>query len=135
MTGEPTVFETHAAWVLVVTFVLSFLYELWRATAKAGTSRHDTMRGLLLQVGAAYLPATVVIGMLFAGTSGAAWVGLVLCAVSIGISVFYYNPVIMLERKPGIIDWVEDLVFTGLLFVAAALLLYEATGFALENAS
>jgi hypothetical protein len=44
------------------------------------------------------------------------------------VSIFYYNPRIMLARKPGIIDWFEDLVFTGLLFVAAALLLYAISG-------
>jgi hypothetical protein len=31
----------------------------------------------------------------------------------------------MPARRPGRIDWFEDLVFTGLLFVAAAQLLYE----------
>jgi hypothetical protein len=34
----------------------------------------------------------------------------------------------MLERQPGVVDWIEDLVFTGLLFVAATLLLYEVLG-------
>jgi hypothetical protein len=34
----------------------------------------------------------------------------------------------MPERKPGMVDWVEDLVFTGLLFVAAALLIFEVLG-------
>jgi hypothetical protein len=30
----------------------------------------------------------------------------------------------MLERRPALVDWVEDLLFTGLLFVAAAQLSY-----------
>lgn len=34
----------HAAWVLVATFTLAFVYELYRATAKAGVSRHDLLR-------------------------------------------------------------------------------------------
>jgi hypothetical protein len=34
----------------------------------------------------------------------------------------------LLDREPGIIDWVEDLVFTGSLFVAATLPLYQARG-------
>ena len=38
-----------------------------------------------------------------------------------------------LDRKPGIIDWVEDLVFTGLLFVAATMLLYEVLGWELRR--
>ena len=44
------------------------------------------------------------------------------------VSVLYYNPRMLPARRPGIIDWVEDLVYTGLLFVAAALLLYAVTG-------
>jgi hypothetical protein len=39
----------------------------------------------------------------------------------------------MLERRPGIIDWFEDLVFTGLLFVAGALLLYDILGMTLPS--
>jgi hypothetical protein len=54
-----------------------------------------------------------------------------LSVAGIAVSVFY-NPVIMLERQPGMIDWIEDLVFTGLLFVAAALLLYEVLGKSLQ---
>jgi hypothetical protein len=30
----------------------------------------------------------------------------------------------MIERKPELLDWGEDLVFTGLLFVAATQLMY-----------
>ena len=47
------------------------------------------------------------------------------------MSIFYYNPKMMVERKPGLIDWFEDLVYTGLLFVVAALLTLEVSGFAL----
>jgi hypothetical protein len=38
----------------------------------------------------------------------------------------------MVERKPGIIDWFEDLEYTGLLFVAAAFLLLEVLGLPLS---
>jgi hypothetical protein len=57
---------------------------------------------------------------------------LVLSVVVILVSIFYYNPKIMLERRPGVIDWLEDLVFTGLLFVTATLLLYEIVGKTLQ---
>ena len=129
--NTPAVLETHAAWVLLITFVLSFVYELWRATARAGASRHDTLRGLLTQVMVIYASAAVVIGLLLTGVGGAAWIGLIYSVLFILISIFYYNPIIMMERSPGLVDWFEDLVFTGLLFVAAALLLYQVTGFAL----
>ncbi len=122
-----TVLVTHAAWILVIAFALSFMYELYRATIMAGTSRHDSPRGLA-QTLVLYAVAAIVIAALFASLSWAVWAGLVFSVLMILVSIFYYNPTIMLERKPGIIDWFEDLVFTGLLFVAATLLVYELAG-------
>jgi hypothetical protein len=127
-----TVLVTHAAWILVATFVLSFLYELYRATIKAGTSRHDTTRAFVQGL-VVYVVAAAVIAALFMGFAWAPWAGLVFSLVAIAVSIFYYNPKIMTERQPGIVDWLEDLVFTGLLFVAAALLLYEVAGATLQT--
>jgi hypothetical protein len=50
------------------------------------------------------------------------------CVVTILVSILYYDPVILPDRQPGVIDGVEDLVFAGLFFVAAALLGYAAFG-------
>ncbi len=132
--GSPTVtaLATHAAWVLLVTFAMSFAYDVYRATAKAGVSRYDSTRALVQQL-AMYVVAAIVIWALFAGVGWAPWAGLTLSVVMILVSIFYYNPVIMLERQPAILDWVEDLVFTGLLFVAATLLVYEVLGKSLEG--
>jgi hypothetical protein len=118
---------THAGWVLSVAFVLSFAYELYRASVKHGVSRHDSRRSFLQSV-PLYVGAAAVAGALIVGFSWAPVVGLVSSIGMILISIFYYNPRIMLERSPGLIDWMEDLVFTGLLFVAAALLLYQVLG-------
>jgi hypothetical protein len=118
----------HAAWMLLITVALSFIYELYRATIKAGVSRHDSLRTFVSQGLPLYVVATIVIATLFAGFTWAAWVGLVFSVALILVSIFYYNPRIMLERQPGLIDWFEDLVYTGLLFVAAALLLYDLLG-------
>lgn len=123
---------THAAWVLLATFALSFGYEAYRVTLKAGTSEHDSMRAFARTL-VLYVVAAVVIAALFAGLSWAPWAGLVLSVVAILVSIFYYNPKIMLDRRPGIVDWFEDLVFTGLLFVAATLLLYEVLGLTLQS--
>jgi hypothetical protein len=123
--------EVHAVWILVLAYVLSVTYELWRSTAKAGVSRHDTMRGFVVQLGGLYLPAAIVIGLLFAGVTGAAWVGLAFSLLLIVVSTLYYNPVILVERQPALIDWIEDIAFTGLHFVAAALLAYEVLGWTL----
>lgn len=37
-----TLLTKHAAWVLMVAFGLSLIYELYRAMSKAGTSQHDS---------------------------------------------------------------------------------------------
>ena len=120
--NDTTDYTRSAAKVLAATFTLSIVYEAYRATAKAGTSRHDSLDGFVTQL-PGYLIAGLVIWLLFARGRVAAWGGLVFCAVGIVISIGYYNPVIMLERQPGTVDWIEDLVFTGLLFVAATQLL------------
>lgn len=122
----------QAAWVLLAAFVLSFVYELYRATAKAGTSEHDSMQSFAKNNIAFYVVATVVIAVLFAGFEWAPWVGLLFSGGAIAASILYYNPKILLERTPGIIDWFEDIVFTGLLFVAASLLAYKVLGITLQ---
>ena len=130
---EASTLATHAAWVLVVTYGVSLAYEVWRAAAKSHVSRHDSWGAVGLQLLVVYAPAAVVIGLLFAGVSWAAWLGVAFTVLWIVVSVAYYQPVIMAEREPGLIDWVEDFVYTGLLFVAGALLLYDATGWTLTS--
>ncbi|WP_430644927.1 hypothetical protein [Agromyces sp. GXS1127] len=127
---HPTLLESIAAWVLVVSFTLSLLYELWRATAKSGVSKYDSMRSFVSGLWL-YVLATVVVILLFLGVPFAAWVGLVFAVLVIIASVFYYNPTMMLARKPGLFDWIEDLFYTGLTFVVAALLLLEVSGLTL----
>ena len=123
---------SQAAWMLVGAFALSFAYELYRATMKAGTSPHDSMQAFVKNNVAFYAIAATVIALLFAGSEWARWIGLVFSVGSIAASILYYNPKIMMERSPGIIDWFEDIVFTGLLVVAAALLLYSIAGVNLQ---
>ena len=128
--AHPTLLESLSAWVLIVTFALSLIYEVWRATAKAGVSRHDSPGALVRELWL-YVLAAIVIVLLFVGVPFAAWVGLIFSVVFIVVSIVYYNPRMMVERKPGIIDWVEDLVYTGLLFVVAAFLTLEVSGLTL----
>ena len=128
---HPSLLETLSAWLMIVAFTLSIVYELWRATAKAGTSRHDSIRAFLIWDLWLYVIGAIVIALLHTGVPFAAWVGLIFSALLVLISVFYYNPVMMLERKPGLIDWFEDLVYTGLLFVVVAFLLLEVAGLTL----
>lgn len=130
MPGEGTASDlmVHAAWVLLAAHVLSAAYELWRASARAGVCEHDSMRNFLRKDLPLYVLAAVVIGLLLIDVGPAAWLGLGFCIVVILASIFVYNPTVLLARKPGPVDWFEDLTFTGLHFVAATLLLYEVTG-------
>jgi hypothetical protein len=123
---------TQSVWLLVAAFVLSLAYELYRATAKAGTSVHDSKASFLKNNVLLYVVAALVIALLFAGFEWAPWVGLIFSALVTAASILYYNPKIMLERNPGVLDWFEDLVFTGLVFVAMALLVYQVLGVTLE---
>jgi phosphatidylserine synthase len=123
---------TQAAWVLLTAFVLSLAYELYRATAKAGTSPHDSKQSFVKNNLALYAVAAVVIALLFGGFEWAPWVGLIFSAVVTGASILYYNPKIILERSPGVFDWFEDLTFTSLVFLAMALLVYQVLGVTLE---
>ena len=123
---------TQAAWALVAAFVLSLVYEIYRATAKIGTSRHDSMDSFVKNNVALYVVAALVIGLLLVGFDWAPVIGLLFSVAVIGASILYYNPRIIVDRQPGMIDWFEDVVFTGLVFVAGALLLYQVLGVALE---
>jgi hypothetical protein len=127
-----TTLVAQAAWALVAAFLLSLVYEIYRATAKAGISRHDSMDAFVKNNIALYVVAAVVIGLLFVGFDWAPLIGLMFSVVVIGASILFYNPRIMLERQPAVIDWFEDVVFTGLVFVAAALLLYQVLGVTFE---
>ncbi|MFN2389355.1 MAG: hypothetical protein ABR575_07105 [Actinomycetota bacterium] len=108
-------------------FVMSCLYELYRATVKRGTSRHDSMDSFVKNNVVFYAIAAVVIAFLFAGYDWSVWIGLAFAGGSILASIVYYNPRILLERDPKTIDWFEDILFTGLLSAAAVLLIYAAT--------
>ena len=117
-------FVTHAAWTLTVAFTLSLAYEFYRATVRAGVSRHDSIRVFVREGIPLYVTAAVVIALLFAGYRWTVWVGLAFSLAAIAVSIVHYNPHIMIERRPALVDWFEDLVFTGLLFVAVAQLVY-----------
>jgi hypothetical protein len=42
-------YASQVSWILIAAFALSALYELYRSTAKAGTSKYDSMRSFLTQ--------------------------------------------------------------------------------------
>jgi hypothetical protein len=121
-------YASQVSWILIAAFALSALYELYRSTAKAGTSKYDSMRGFLTQALPFLAFGFLVAVLLRTGWQWVAWTALALGVGLILVSIFYYGPIILPQRRPGPIDWVEDRVYTGLLFVAVALLVYDLLG-------
>jgi ABC-type uncharacterized transport system permease subunit len=107
---------------------VSALYELYRSTAKAGTSKYDSMRWLLTQGTPFYLIGFGLAVLVRTGWPWVTWTGLLVTTALIGVSIFYYSPLMLPQRQPGPIDWLEDKLYTGLLFVAVALLVYDVLG-------
>lgn len=121
-------YSSQVSWVLIAAFALSLVYELYRSTAKAGTSKYDSMRSFLTQELPFYAITFVLAVLVRMGWRWVAWVALAVGVVAIIVSIFYYSPIVLPQRKPGPIDWLEDKVYTGLLFVAVALLVYDLLG-------
>jgi hypothetical protein len=119
--------QSHAAWTLAAALVLSVAYEVWRATARSGVSRHDSPRALA-QLVPLYVLAAGVIAALFIDLPAAAPIGLVFSVLVVGVSTFHYNPVMMLDRHPGVLDWFEDIAYTVAHAVAATQLAYAVVG-------
>ena len=114
--------------VLIAAFALSLLYELYRSTAKAGTSRYDSIRAFLTQELPFSVIAFVLAMLVRTGWRWVAWTALAVGVALIMVSIFYYSPTILPQRKPSPIDWFEDKLYTGLLFVAVALLADDLLG-------
>jgi len=121
-------YSSQVSWILIATFALSLLYELYRSTAKKGTSRHDSMRSFLTQELPFYAIALVLAVLVRTEWPWVSWIALVVGVGLIIVSIFYYSSTVLPQRKPSPIDWFEDKVYTGLLFVAVALLAYDLLG-------
>jgi len=121
-------YSSQVSWILIATFALSLLYELYRSTARKGTSRYDSMRSFLTQELPFYAIALVLAVLVRTGWPWVAWTALAVGVALIIVSIFYYSPNMLPQRKPGPIDWFEDKLYTGLLFVAVALLAYDLLG-------
>lgn len=118
---------TLASWLMASAFALSTVHEVYRATAKAGVSRYDSKRELLTRTLPFYLGAMALVLAMGFGVTGTTWAGLALSVAMVLISALYYNPTIMAARQPGIMDWAEDIAFTGLFFASGVLLVAHLT--------
>jgi hypothetical protein len=123
---------TQAAWVLLAAFVLSLVYEVYRATAKAGTSRHDSMHAFAKNNIGFYAIAAIVIALLFAGLDWGPWV-----ASSSREGRSSPPSCTTTQRScssalPALSTGWKTSSSPGLLFVAAGLLIYQVLGITLQ---
>jgi hypothetical protein len=103
---------------MVALTVLSFGYELYRATMQTGVSPHDSLASLGMLV-PLYL---LGLGLAYAVRRGhrwGLWGVLAYAALALVTSLTYYNPVVLPARQPGVIDWVENIAYTAMVAVVA----------------
>lgn len=122
---------SQAGWLLLGAAVLSAVYELWRAVARTGVMKYDSIRAWLLSMTVVALKVVVAV-LLLAGWEWAPHAGLILAAGLLLISIFYYGPSVLFERKPGLVDHFEDRVYTALVAIVAVLLGYQLLGVTLK---
>jgi hypothetical protein len=94
-------YATQVSWVLIAAFALSLPYELYRSTAKAGTSKYDSMRTFLTEAVPSYAVAFALAVLVRTGWQWVAWTVLAVAVALIMISILCYSPIILSQRKPG----------------------------------
>lgn len=119
-----------AGWLLLAAAILSWAYELWRATARTGVGPNDAMRDWLMML-PVYAGAVAMSALLIAGWEFAPLLGFVYAVASCLASTFWYGPRVLLDRRPGLVDWIEDRLFTMLVAVVAVLLGLDLAGISL----
>ncbi len=124
-------YMTQIAWLLGIAFGLSLLYELYRAIVKTGITEWDSMRYFLRRQPPFYAIGFATTALVAVGFSWAVWLALILSIILIVVGIFYYGPKILMARRPGPIDWIENNVFGGLFFTVAVLSINHLLGNAL----
>ncbi len=122
---------SQAGWLLLAAAVLSTVYELWRAVARTGVMKYDSIPAWLLSMTVVIVEVVVAV-LLLAGWQWAPHVGFILAGGLFWLSVFYYGPKVLFERRPGLVDHFEDRVFTVLVAIVALLLGYQLLGVTLR---
>jgi len=118
---------SQAGWLLLGAAVLSAVYELWRAVARTGVMKYDSIRAWLMSMTVVAVEVVVAL-LLMAGWEWAPLAGFILAGGLFLISVFYYGPKVLLERRPGLVDHFEDRVYTALVAIVAVFLGYQLLG-------
>ena len=70
-------YETQVSWIMIAALALSAVYELYRSTVKAGTSKYDSIHGFLTQELPFYAIAFPLAALVRTGWRWVAWTTLV----------------------------------------------------------
>ncbi len=110
--------STVAFSVLLAAFVISALYQLYRATLME-VPEYDAFT---VATGAAYLAFVGISALVLTGRRWAWLVVLALVLALLSVGVFWYYPVVAAARieagAMGVVGWLEGSLYMGLLFVA-----------------
>jgi hypothetical protein len=110
--------STVAFGVLLAAFVISALYQLYRAPLME-VPEYDAFA---VTTGAAYLVFVGISALVLTGRRWAWLVVLALVLALLSVGVFWYYPVVAAARievgAMGVVGWLEGSLYMGLLFVA-----------------
>ena len=117
----------QSGWLLLVAAGLSAGYELWRAVARTGVMKYDSIQAWFLSMTVVAVEVVVAV-LLLAGWDWAPLAALIVAGGLFLVSVFYYGPKVLFERRPGLVDHFEDRVYTALIAIVAVLAGYQLLG-------
>lgn len=92
-------YSGQVSWILIATFALSLLYELYRSMAQKGTSKYDSMGSFLTQELPFYAIALVLAVLVRTGRPWVSWIALVVGVGLIIVSIFYCSPTVLPATK------------------------------------
>jgi hypothetical protein len=118
-------YHIQVFWILLTTFTLSLSYEVYRDIAKAGVSSFDTFNPALAIF---YLIGFGMAVLVRTNQRWTWWLALLYTLGLIAVGTFYYDPIILPARHPGLPDWFESVAYLGLLFIAVFLCLQQLRG-------
>lgn len=116
-----------AGWLLILAFVISAAYQLYRSTIMA-LPAYDAfgLSSVLL-----YSCALAISWLATTGRRWATWLAFVTSMLWILLGILFYFPTITALRVFGPIDWAEGVLYLALIFAAAVLLALDLLGVSL----
>ena len=111
-------------WTLVSAQTISLLYQVYRSTIMEAP-QWDAFDA------PAVIGYTILFGVALLARLGRRWtwwLTLLSSIAIINVGIFFYFPEVTAARQFGPIDWIEGVVYEGLLFVAAIMSIFSLAG-------